>query len=68
MELSWQIETITEADYDEVNETVKQVKALLDGSVIPHLFIRDSTETDADSKTAIKTTLTDRGYTWDTEI
>ncbi len=68
MELSWTIDSITEADYDGVNETVKRIIPALDGKGLPHIYFRDDTETDAVSKTAIKPDLTDKGYTWTSEI
>ncbi len=72
-ELSWIIESITEPDYDNVNETIKQVIPYIskDGDTpiaLNRIFVRDNTESDAASKTAIKTELTDLGYSWDTEI
>lgn len=68
MELSWLISSLIEPDYDGVSETVKQVIPLLDGVELSHQFIRDDAETDAASKTAIKIILTDKGYTWTSEI
>lgn len=68
MELSFLIEEITELDYDNISETVKQVIPLFDGIKTGRTYIRVATETDADSKTAVKTDLTDKGYVWTTEI
>jgi len=68
MELSWLITSITEVDYDGISETVKQVIPLLDGEELAHQFIRASAETDDVSKTAIKTMLINKGYSWTTEI
>ena len=61
--LSWTITSYTEDDYDGVAETSKTVVPALDGVNLSHSYIRDDIETDADSKTAIKTNLTDKGYT-----
>lgn len=66
-DLTYNIVSITEPDYDEVNETVKCVEPLFNGESILRTFIRDDAETDADSKTAVKAELTDMGYMWDTE-
>ena len=68
MELSFKIVSITELDYDGVSETVKQITPALDGEDLPHTYIRSDAESDADAKTAIKTSLTDKGYIWDSEI
>ena len=68
MELSFTIESITELDYDDISETIKQITPALDGENLSHTYIRDSAESDADSKAAVKTSLTDKGYIWDSEI
>lgn len=67
-ELSWDISSVTENDYDEISETVKQYCPKLDGVEIGHCYVRDNAEADATGKTAIKTDLTDKGYTWATEV
>jgi len=67
-ELSWTISSLTEPDYDEVSNTVKHVIPALDGVALPHEYFRDDAETDAAAKTAIKTDLTNKGYTWTSEI
>lgn len=61
------ITTVTEADYDGVDETTKHVKGTLD--LIPvHLnTIEENTVTDAICKTNYRNNLTSLGYTWDTE-
>lgn len=66
-DLTWLITSITEADYDGVNETVKHVIPCINLLKLPHEFSRLDSESDADAKTAIKTILTDKGYSWDTE-
>lgn len=71
-DLTWIITPVTEPDYDGVNETIKQVEPCLNtngagATKTGRTFSRLDSETDADAKTAIKTILTDLGYTWDTE-
>ena len=56
---------ITEKDYDDIDETIKVCTPSIDGTELPHKFNRASAETDADSETAIRTALTDKGYTFD---
>lgn len=68
MELSWLIESITELDYDGISATVKQITPLFDGEKSARTYIRATTETDVDAKTAIKTDLTDKKYVWTSEI
>lgn len=65
MGLSFTITSVTELDYDGISETVKQITPALDGVDLSHTYIRPNTETDVDSKTAIKTDLTNKGYSWD---
>ncbi|TDI97047.1 MAG: hypothetical protein E2O29_02075 [Deltaproteobacteria bacterium] len=61
------ITTITEADYDGVNETTKRVTATLDLKPIDLNVIEEDTVTDSVCKTNFRTNLTDLGYIWDTE-
>ena len=68
MELSWIIDSVTENDYDDISETVKRVIPCFDSVKTDRVYFRDNSETDADSKTAIKTDLTDKGYTWTSEV
>ncbi len=68
MELSFTISSITDTDYDGISVTSKKVIPALDGEDLSHTYMRDSAETDVASKTAIKTDLTDKGYTWTSEI
>lgn len=58
-------ESITEKDYDEVDETVKQCRPSIDGVELQHCYTRDNSETDAVSEAAIRADLTDKGYTFD---
>ncbi len=61
------ITTITEADYDGVNETTKHVAATLDLKPIQLSIIEEDAITDSVCKSNYRTQLTDLGYTWDTE-
>lgn len=67
-ELSWNITSVPELDYDGISVTVKQVEPKIDGVALPHLYVRASTETDVDSKTVVKADLTDKEYTWTSEV
>ena len=68
VELSFKIEAITEPDYNEVPETVKQVIPMIDGEKLPHLYVVNVTEADEITKGEIKVDLIDKEYSWDTEI
>jgi len=68
VELSWDISSVTELDFDNVSTTVKRVIPKFNGKNLPHVYIKNSSEADVDSKTSVKTNLTDKGYTWDFEI
>ncbi len=61
------ITTITEPDYDGVNETTKHVTATIDLLPIHPQVIEEDTVTDATCKANYRTHLTGLGYTWDTE-
>jgi len=61
------LNTITEADYDGVNETNKELCGDIDGVKLVEMWIEESTVSDTDCKTNFKTHLTSLGYTWDSE-
>jgi len=61
------ITTITEPDYDGVNETTKHVTGTLDLKPVDLNLIEEDTVTDSVCKTNYRTELTNLGYTWDTE-
>lgn len=61
------ITSVTEADYDGVNENTKHVTATLDLKPVDLSVIEEDTVTDSVCKANFRTNLTDLGYTWDTE-
>ena len=58
----------TNQDYDGVDEDVRIVKGDIDGTPLHEEVSCEDTATDAACKTSFKDLLTDKGYTWDTEV
>lgn len=66
--LSFSISSKLINNYDRTGTVARKVVVpLLDGLEIGYSFSRLDTETDVDSKTAVKTVLTADGYVWDIE-
>ena len=62
------ISSITEADYNGVDETVKKIVCEIDDIKLPHQYFKENSKSDATCKNEVKTDLTDKGYTWQDEI
>lgn len=61
------ITSVTEQDYDGVDETTKHVCGHIDDEPCTFVHVEESTVSDATVKTNFKIKLTAAGYTWDTE-
>lgn len=69
MELSFEITTITPMNFARTATVAKKrFTPLINGEKLSHIYIRDVAEVEATAKTAIKTDLTSKGYSWTTEI
>ena len=62
--LTLTIETIDDEDYDGNPVQIKTVEAVISGNTIPVNYSYPGTDTDTAIQAAVKTDLTDRGYTW----
>lgn len=68
VQLSFDIDTLTEVDYDGSNTDYKSVVPLFDGVRDGFHISFPTTTTDADCKTAVKAKMTEKWVTRDTEI
>lgn len=58
------INTVTNTDYDDVNETVKEVCVAVDGTDIHEYYTYPDSTADATIQTEVEADLTAKGYTW----